>query len=58
MTQRRENQMAREQIEQVRESVKAQLRWAMLHDGDQELLELLRFERDRLSLLIGSDAPI
>ena len=42
--------MAREQIEQVLESVKAQLRWATLHDGDQELLALLRFERDRFSL--------
>ncbi len=44
--------MAREQIEQVRESVKAQLRWAMLHDGDQELLEVLLIERYRLSVLM------
>jgi hypothetical protein len=43
----------REELERHREGVEAQLRWAMLHDGDQELLELLRFESDRLSLRIA-----
>jgi hypothetical protein len=29
----------------------------MLHDGDRELLELLRFERDRPSARIGQTSP-
>src|SRR5277367_5656507 len=41
LSHRPENQMDREQLEQVRKSVDAQLRWPMLHDGDQELLEVL-----------------
>jgi hypothetical protein len=48
-----EKKMTREQLEQVRKSVQAQLRWAMLHDGDEELQELLCFENDRLSAMIG-----
>jgi hypothetical protein len=40
--------MTRKQLEQQRECVEAQLRWALLHDGDQELLDLLRVERARL----------
>jgi hypothetical protein len=44
--------MTREQLEQVRKNVQAQLRWAMLHDGDEELQELLCFENDRLSAMI------
>jgi hypothetical protein len=44
--------MTRNQLEQVRKSVQAQLRWAMLHDGDEELQELLCFENDRLSAMI------
>jgi hypothetical protein len=39
----------REELERHRESVEAQLRWAMLHDGDRELLELLQFEGDALA---------
>jgi hypothetical protein len=46
-------EMTREQLEQVRKSVQAQLRWAMLHGGDEELQELLCFENDRLSAMIG-----
>jgi hypothetical protein len=46
--------MTREQLEQVRNSVQAQLRWAMLHDGDEELQELLGIENDRLSAMIGA----
>jgi hypothetical protein len=49
--------MTKEQLERQRESVKAQLRWAMLHDGDRELLELLRCERGRLSAMIGQMSP-
>jgi hypothetical protein len=44
--------MTREQLEQVRKNVQAQLRWAMLHDGDEELQELLCFENDRLAAMI------
>jgi Fe-S cluster biogenesis protein NfuA len=45
--------MNRKQLEQLRECVKAQMRWAVLHGGDQELLDLLRFESDRLLAMIG-----
>jgi hypothetical protein len=45
--------MTRKQLEQQREGVKAQMRWAALHGGDQELLDLLRFESDRLLAMIG-----
>jgi hypothetical protein len=34
----RESQMTRQQLEQLREGVEAQIRWAVLHGGDQELL--------------------
>ena len=53
-------EMTREQLERQRASVEAQLRWAMHHAGDQELLELLHAERDRLSASIGqmSQSPI
>jgi hypothetical protein len=40
--------MTRKQLEQVREGVEAQMRWALAHGGDQELLDLLRIECDRL----------
>jgi hypothetical protein len=50
---RQENRMTRKQLEQLRERVKAQTRWAVLHGGDQELLDLLRVESDRLSAMIG-----
>jgi hypothetical protein len=45
--------MTRKQLEQQREGVEAQMRWAVLHGGDQELLDLLRVESDRLSVMIG-----
>jgi hypothetical protein len=44
--------MTRYQFEQQRERVEAQLRWALLHGGDQELLDLLRVESDRLFAMI------
>jgi hypothetical protein len=50
---RRENQMTRTQLEQQREGVEAQIRWTVLHGGDQELLDLLRIESDRLCVMIG-----
>jgi hypothetical protein len=44
--------MTRKPLEQQRECVEAQLRWAELHGGDQELLDLLRVESDRLFAMI------
>jgi hypothetical protein len=44
--------MIRTQLEQQRECVEAQLRWAVVHGGDQELLHLLRVEGDRLFAMI------
>jgi hypothetical protein len=44
--------MTRKQLEQQRECVEAQLRWAVLHGGDEELQELLRVESDRLFAMI------
>jgi hypothetical protein len=38
---------------QQREGVEAQMHWAILHSGDQELLDLLRVESDRLGLMTG-----
>jgi hypothetical protein len=51
--QRLENTMTSKQLVQQREAVKAQIRWATLHEGDEELLNLLRIESDRLSMKIG-----
>jgi hypothetical protein len=45
--------MTRTQLEQQREGVEAQKHWAILHGGDQELLDLLRVESDRLGLMTG-----
>jgi hypothetical protein len=45
--------MTRTLLEQQREGVEAQMHWAILHDGDQELLDLLRVESDRLGLMTG-----
>jgi 3-deoxy-D-arabino-heptulosonate 7-phosphate (DAHP) synthase len=53
MRPRREKQMNRNQLEQQCKSVEAQMRWAELHGGDQELLDLLNIERDRLFAVIG-----
>jgi hypothetical protein len=45
--------MTRTQLEQQREGVEAQMHWAILHGGDQELLDLLRVESDRFGLMTG-----
>jgi hypothetical protein len=47
-----EDRLTRELLERQRRGVETQLRWAMLHDGDRELLDLLRHESDRLSARI------
>jgi hypothetical protein len=45
--------MIRKQLELLRHGVEAQMRWVALHGGDQELLDLLRDESTRLSMMIG-----
>jgi hypothetical protein len=44
--------MTRKLLEQQRECVEAQLRWAVLHGGDQELVDLLRVESGRIFAMI------
>jgi hypothetical protein len=51
--QRLENTMTSKQLEKQRQAVKAQIRWATLYDGDEELLSLLCIESARLSMKIG-----
>jgi hypothetical protein len=51
--QRREDEMTRKQLEQQRKFIEAQMRWASLYGGDQELLDLLRVQSDRLSEMVG-----
>ena len=46
-------QLTRKQLERQREGVEAQKHWAVLHGGDQELLDLLEFEIERLFVKIG-----
>jgi hypothetical protein len=49
--------MTRQQLELLRDGVEAQMRWAALHRGDQELMDLLRDESTRLSMMIGQYPP-
>jgi hypothetical protein len=37
-----------QESELLRHGVETQLRWALVHGGDQELIDLLRDQRDRL----------
>ena len=48
--------MNRKQLEQRRKFVEVQTRWALLYGGDQELLELLRIQRDRLAVMAAQSA--
>jgi len=41
--------MNKEQLLKVRKDVERQLRWALQHNGDEELLDLLHSESERLS---------
>jgi hypothetical protein len=45
--------MTRQQLELLWHGVEKQMRWAAVHGGDQELLDLLRDQSDRLSVRIG-----
>jgi hypothetical protein len=44
-------------LEHQSERVETQMRWAVVHGGDQELLDLLRFESDRLFAMIAQSFP-
>jgi hypothetical protein len=46
--------MTRQQLERKRDGLEAQMHWATLHRGDQELMDVLRDESDRLSRDAGS----
>ena len=52
--------MTRKELQRHREAIEAQIRWATLHDADNELLILLRIERSRFRLKIRQcpDLPI
>jgi hypothetical protein len=49
--------MTRQRLELLWHSLERQIRWAAAHGGDQELLDLLRHESDRLSATIDQCAP-
>jgi hypothetical protein len=46
--------MTRQQLELLWHGVESQMRWAAVHGGDQELLDLLRDQSDRLSVRIAN----
>jgi hypothetical protein len=50
--------MTRQKLEMLRDGVEAQKRWALVHGGDQELVDLLRDETKRLSVMIKLSAPM
>lgn len=47
-TRKNERQPVTVQESKLRHGVEMQLRWALVHGGDQELIDLLRDQRDRL----------
>jgi hypothetical protein len=47
--------MTRKQLEEKRDGLEAQMHWAALHRGDQELMDVLRDESGRLSMMMRSD---
>jgi hypothetical protein len=49
--------MTRQQLEQKRAGLEAQMRWAALHRGDQELMDVLRDENGRLFSMFASPSP-
>jgi hypothetical protein len=49
--------MTRQRLELLWQGVERQIRWAAVHGGDQELLDLLRDESDRLSTTVDQYAP-
>jgi hypothetical protein len=51
--QRSESEMNEEELLQLRRGVEAQFSWVLKHNGDEELADLLRSERERLSGIIN-----
>jgi hypothetical protein len=51
------DQMTKKQLARQRERVATQMRWAVVHGGDPELLDLLRFESDRLFAMVAQSFP-
>jgi hypothetical protein len=49
--------MNEQQFLQLRRGVEAQLRWALRHNGDEELLDILCSESQRLSEIIRHCRP-
>jgi hypothetical protein len=49
--------MTRQQLELLLHGVERQMRWATVHGGNQELLDLLRDGSDRLSMAIDQRSP-
>jgi hypothetical protein len=47
-TRKNERRPVTVQESELRHGVETQLRWALVHGGDQELIDLLRDQRDRL----------
>jgi hypothetical protein len=45
--------MNEEELLQLRRGVEAQFSWVLKHNGDEELADLLRSERERLSGIIN-----
>jgi hypothetical protein len=50
--------MTRQQLELLHEAIEAQKRWALLHGGDQELVDLLRTASDHLFVMTRSPADV
>ncbi len=50
--------MNEEELLRLRKSVERQLNWAARHNGDEELLDLLRSESQRLSAMIERNVRI
>jgi hypothetical protein len=46
--------MNKDQLLQLRSSIEAQLSWALQHNGDEELVDILRSESARLSEIIDA----
>jgi hypothetical protein len=49
--------MNKEKLLQLQRRVEAQFGWVLRHNGDEELVDLLRSERERLSGIINPTIP-
>jgi hypothetical protein len=48
--------MTRQRLDRKRQGLEAQLHWAEIHGGDQELMDVLCDESDRLSGMLVDQA--